>query len=117
MVGSDVSVTGGLVAAGVLLALNYTVGFARERIPFLQETFEGKPTVLIHEGKLIEANMKKEGIDKDMIMMAVREHGIAALDDVYLAMLEVVGAISIVPQDRRPDAPPRRRTRFVRRPN
>jgi uncharacterized membrane protein YcaP (DUF421 family) len=117
MVGSDVSVTGGLIAAGVLLGLNYVVGLARERIPFLQDTFEGHPTVLVHDGKMIESNMRKEGIDKDMIMMAVREHGIADLEDVYLGVLEVDGGISIVPKDKDPSNRPRKRTRFVRRPN
>ncbi len=115
MVGSDVSVTGGLVAAGVLLGLNYAVGFARERIPWLQETFEGKPTILVYDGKIIDKNMKSEGIDNDMIMMAVREHGLAEVERVHLAVLEVDGAISVVPKDEDGGRAPRRRTRFVRR--
>jgi uncharacterized membrane protein YcaP (DUF421 family) len=104
MVGSDVSVTGGLVAAGVLLGLNYGVGLARENIPFLQETVEGHPTILVHNGCVIGRNLKKEGIDEDIIMMAIREHGLARLEDVYLAVLEVDGAISVVPSEKRPAA-------------
>jgi uncharacterized membrane protein YcaP (DUF421 family) len=86
----------------VLLGLNYGVGVARERIPWLQETFEGKPTILVYDGKIITKNMRSEGIDHDMIMMALREHGLARMEDVYLAVLEVDGAISVVPSDRRP---------------
>src|SRR5436309_14529056 len=41
MVGSDVSVTGGLIAAGVLIGANYGVATARERVIWLREAVEG----------------------------------------------------------------------------
>lgn len=116
MVGSDVSVTGGIVAAGVLFTLNYGVGMARQRLPWLREFLEGKPTIVIEDGKLLEENMESEGIDDAMVEMAMREHGISDVKEVRLALMETDGSISIVPKDaksaRRKVV---RRSRFVKR--
>src|SRR5438876_4332536 len=51
MVGPDTSVTGGLIAASVLIAANYGLAIARERIPLLHRVVEGTPTLLVHDGK------------------------------------------------------------------
>jgi uncharacterized membrane protein YcaP (DUF421 family) len=114
MVGSDVSVTGGLVAAGVLLALNYGLGFARERVPFLSRAVQGEPTLLVSHGKFIEGHLRREGIDPDLVMMAIREHGVANLKDVALAVLETDGSISVVPVDSK-IMRTRKHSRFVHR--
>ena len=114
MTGPDVSVTGGLVAAGVLLALNYALGVARERVPFLRKAVEGEPTLLVNGGKFIERNLRREGIDEDLVMMAMREHGVAELKDVKLAVLETDGSISVVPVDSK-IVRTRKHSRFVHR--
>jgi uncharacterized membrane protein YcaP (DUF421 family) len=114
MVGSDVSVTGGLVAAVVLLVLNYGLGFARERVPFLRRAVQGEPTLLVSHGQFVESHLRKEGIDDDLVMMAIREHGIGELKDVDMAVLETDGSISIVPHDATMTRT-RKHTRFVKR--
>jgi uncharacterized membrane protein YcaP (DUF421 family) len=114
MVGSDVSVTGGLVAALVLLILNFGLGFARERVPFLRRAVQGEPTLLVSRGKFLEPNLRREGIDDDLVMMAIREHGIGELKDVEMAVLETDGSISIVPRDSAM-VRTRKHSRFVRR--
>ena len=98
MVGSDTSLTGGLVAAGVLIAGNYGVAFARGRIPVLRRVIEGTPTLLIHSGRVLPEYLRREGLGEDDLMMAVREHGIRDLDGVQSAVLETDGSISIVPE-------------------
>ena len=97
MVGPDTSVTGGLIAAGVLIGANFGVAFARERVPWLRRAVEGSPTLLIHEGRFVRANLQREGLDEEEVLMAIREHGIEKAEDVRTAVLEVDGSISIVP--------------------
>jgi uncharacterized membrane protein YcaP (DUF421 family) len=116
MVGSDVSVTGGIVAALVLFVLNYGVGVARERVPFLRELLDGKSTIIIQDGKLLEDAMESEGVDDDMVHMAMREHGIDDVKDVKQAVMETDGSISVVPKDSGGARKKvRRRARFVKR--
>ena len=113
MVGSDTSVTGGLIAAGVLVAVNYGVALARGRIPLLKGAVEGTPTLLISDGQFVEEHLRREGLDKDEVLMAIREHGVAEVKDVRMAVLETDGSISIVPADARAMRT-RRHVRFVR---
>lgn len=114
MVGPDTSVTGGLIAAGVLIVGNYGVAEARERLPWLRRVVEGTPTLLINNGEFVLAHLRHEGIDEDEVLMAIREHGIGDVKDVRTAVLETDGSISIVPADAKAMRT-RKHVRFVRR--
>jgi uncharacterized membrane protein YcaP (DUF421 family) len=117
MVGSDVSVTGGLVAAGVLLAVDYLLSIGRENVPFIRRLVQGEATILVQDGKVMYRNLSKEEIDLDLVLMAMREHGIGEVKEVKVATLETDGSISIVPVEAAgPRKTVRRRSRAVRRP-
>ena len=60
---------------------------------------QGQPTLLIHDGKTIEAHMAKEHVSVDELQRALREHGINAIDQTALAVLEVDGSISCLKYD------------------
>ena len=49
------------------------------------------------DGQLIPQALAREGISRDELIQAIREHGLAGLDEVKMAVLEVDGSISIVP--------------------
>jgi uncharacterized membrane protein YcaP (DUF421 family) len=108
MVGPDTSVTGGLIVG------NYGVAEGRERLPWLRRAVEGTPTLLINDGKLVREHLRREGLDEDEVLMAIREHGVADVKDVRMAVLETDGSISIVPADATAMRT-RRHVRFVRR--
>jgi uncharacterized membrane protein YcaP (DUF421 family) len=114
MVGPDTSVTGGLIAAGVLIVANYGVAQARERLPWLQRAVEGTPTLLINDGRFVSEHLRQEGLEEDEVLMAIREHGVADVKDVRMAVLEVDGSISIVPADAQAMRT-RKHVRFVRK--
>ncbi len=114
MVGPDTSVTGGLIAAAVLIAVNYGVALARDRVPLLRRAVEGSPTLLINDGKFVQDNLRRERLDEDDVLMAIREHGVAEPKDVRMAVLETDGSISIVPADVKATRT-RKHVRFLRR--
>lgn len=99
MVGPDVSLVGGLVAAFALLAVNRAVAFVRLRTPYLERLLEGSPTVLIQDGRFLEAQLRNEGLERSELEMVMREHGVESVDEVKLAVLETDGTISIVPRE------------------
>jgi uncharacterized membrane protein YcaP (DUF421 family) len=98
MVGADVSVQGGLLAAAVLLLVNRAVAELRTRGGTWGRLIEGTPTVLVEDGQTIEPHLRKEGLEHQELEMVVREHGVDRLSDVALAVLETDGSISIVPK-------------------
>ncbi len=108
MVGPDTSLTGGLIAAAVLIVLNYALAYVRQWVPWLKHAVEGSPTLLINDGEFVDRNLRREGIDVDEVLMAIRQHGLGGPEDVKVAVLEVDGSISIVPKD---EKLPRHRTR------
>ena len=97
MVGPETSLTAGLAAAFTLLATNWLVNWATLRCPWLRDRVVGNPTLLINHGQFIDDHLRREGILRDEVMMALREHGIAEVSEVEMAVLEVDGTISIVP--------------------
>jgi uncharacterized membrane protein YcaP (DUF421 family) len=113
MVGPDTSLTGGLLAAGILLGVNWIAArYISQRPPFAR-FFEGEPAVLIADGRIAEQNVRREGVDMAELEQAAREHGIESLEQVKMAVLEVDGTISIVPAD---TATVRTKRRFRTRP-
>ncbi|HYU58989.1 MAG TPA: YetF domain-containing protein [Actinomycetota bacterium] len=115
MVGPDTSLQGGLVAAAVLLVANRLVAETRLRSPLLDRLFEGRSAVLVEHGKLVTGQLRRQGVAEEDLAMAMREHGIASLDDVQLAVLETDGSISIVPASSPTLRSHRRRARALRR--
>jgi uncharacterized membrane protein YcaP (DUF421 family) len=58
---------------------------------------EGTPTLLVLHGQILTRNLLREGLDQIALETALREHGIAELREVEMAVLEVDGSISVVP--------------------
>ncbi|RLT38341.1 MAG: DUF421 domain-containing protein [Chloroflexi bacterium] len=111
MVGPDTSLTGGLVAAGVLILTNYGLAALRARVPWLRSAIEGHAVLLINDGAFIEANLRKERVGREEVLMALREHGVDDPTNVRLAVLETDGTISVVPMS---DTAPQRTKQRVR---
>src|SRR3954462_11064951 len=58
MNGGDNSVTGGFILATTLVALNWLVGFVTFRSKSLEALIEGRPMILVHDGRIDRANMR-----------------------------------------------------------
>lgn len=63
----------------------------------LRRILIGVPTILIENGKIIESNLKKEGIDINDLQEEARQSGYFNLDKINYAILEVSGKISFQP--------------------
>jgi len=112
MTGPDTSLAGGAVAAATLLILNYLVANVSGSNRRFRRWVEGEPSLLVHDGKVIESHMARERVSMDELNRALREHGIHSCDQVALAVLEVDGSISCLKYDEiKPDA----HTHLVRR--
>lgn len=105
MTGPDTSLIGGVVAATTLLVLNYVIGTLSGSSRVFRRVVQGEPSLLVHDGEAIESHMAREHVSMDELERALREHGIANVKDVALAVLEVDGSISCMKYDEiKPDA-------------
>lgn len=96
MNGGDNSLVGGLVSAATLIALNYGVALATFKSKRLEAVIEGRPQVLIHDGKLFEDVMAKAKLTHHELEGALRQGGCASVGEVQSAILENNGAISVI---------------------
>ncbi|WP_407405199.1 DUF421 domain-containing protein [Chryseobacterium sp.] len=99
MVGENITLQGGLIAALVLFVANFIL----KRIMFYNRSFasllESEPVILIRDGKTDEVSLRRVKITKEELMEAIREHGVESIDLVKLSVLEVDGNISVISED------------------
>lgn len=96
MVGSDSSLSGGLVAAFALFSANYVIKKLEFLFPSLRKVVEGEPIILVYQGNINEVAMAEASLNTEQLDAAIREHGVASIAEVNLAVLEVDGTISIL---------------------
>jgi uncharacterized membrane protein YcaP (DUF421 family) len=102
MNGGDNSYTAGVVSAVTLVALNYLIGVATWRWKWIERMIEGKPTLLIHNGRVDEHALNKEQLTHHELMSALRRAGCMDIAQVHVAILENDGQITVLPfRDRR----------------
>ena len=112
MTGPDTSLMGGAIAACTLLILNYFVAELSGANRRFRRFVQGQPSLLVHDGKVVQSHMAKEHVSMDELNRALREHGISCVDQTALAVLEVDGSISCLKYEEiKPDA----NTHLVRR--
>ena len=100
VIGNDNSVGGGIVGAVTILMLNAAVVEVTYRSKRLRHWLESEPTLLIHNGKVLEANLRRERVTRDDLLGALRRSGLIEPEQVRFAVLEENGVISVVPRNR-----------------
>jgi len=93
----DNSLVGGLISATTLVGLNFLMGLATYRSKKLEAIIEGRPQVLIHNGKLFEDVMASAKLTHHELNAALRQAGCSCIEEVHSAILENNGSISVVP--------------------
>jgi uncharacterized membrane protein YcaP (DUF421 family) len=99
MVGSDTSLPGGMAAALGLFIANYILKFLLRKSAGFSKALQGEKIVLIHDGIVLRKGMKAAMMSDDELERAIREHGVSAVKEVNLAILEVDGNISVLTKD------------------
>jgi uncharacterized membrane protein YcaP (DUF421 family) len=93
---SDYSVTGLVVAVTTMALLTVLVSYLSYRFPRLRPVLEGEPVVIVHDGRPVERNLKRERLTLDEVMAEARQQQIASLDRIKWAVLETSGQISFI---------------------
>lgn len=99
MLGHDVTLVGGLASALTLLVINRGATELLVRHAQVRHWLVGEPVLIVRDGQLLWGPMRREGITRDLVLAAMREHGIGQLEDVQLAVLEIDGSISVVAKE------------------
>jgi uncharacterized membrane protein YcaP (DUF421 family) len=96
IIGEDNSVSGGIIGATSLLAVNYLVVrflYGHKRI---DQLVEGSADVLIENGAVRLDRLKKELISPTQLEAAARKQGFESLNDVQKCILEPGGNLTFI---------------------
>jgi uncharacterized membrane protein YcaP (DUF421 family) len=94
IIGEDNTVTGGLIGAATLLAMNRLVAWASYRSPRLEKLVEGDSTNLIENGVLQRSHLQAELVTHKELETAAHKEGFESLDQIDRAILDPGGSIA-----------------------
>lgn len=92
----SVTIINGLIGIFVWGIFPILLGYLDMKSPKLRKIVDGTPTVLIHKGKVLEKNLKKEKLTINELMLLLREKNVFKLSDVEFAVMETNGQLSVL---------------------
>jgi uncharacterized membrane protein YcaP (DUF421 family) len=95
MIGDDNSVTGGIIGAFALLTINWLLTLVLYRLPKMNTALEGSKTVLISNGIVDEAAMKKEKLTDLELKSVIHKEGFNHYFEVERCVLEPNGTFYV----------------------
>ena len=95
IIGDDNSITGGVIGAFGLLAVNWLVVRALFRSPRLTRLMEGRATVLIHNGQIDTRALERESLTREELIEVIHRQGFESLHKVHRCELEPNGTFYV----------------------
>lgn len=90
----------GFASAGTLLLIGILFTIVFVRLPQAERLVTGSPVVLVSQGQIHRATLRRQNLTVNQLEEAMREREISDVSTVKLAVLEVDGDISIVEYDK-----------------
>jgi len=98
-IGPDNSLIGGLVGAGILIAVNFAVAYFVWHNPRMERDLRGTSRTLVRDGHPNEDALRRELITRSELNAALRRQGYRGLDAVEEVVLEPEGTLDVVPRE------------------
>ncbi|CAG7635012.1 DUF421 domain-containing protein [Paenibacillus allorhizosphaerae] len=86
----------GITAILVWFSVPFLFEFITLKSKRIRELVEGKGTIFIKEGKVLEDNLKKERYSTDELLGQLRKKNVFNMADVEFAVLEATGELSVL---------------------
>jgi uncharacterized membrane protein YcaP (DUF421 family) len=103
IIGNDNTVSGGILGATTLLAINWVVVRIIYRNRKLGRLIEGRADILMTGGKVQKDHLDREMITKEELLAAAHKQGIGSLHEVERCLLEPNGTITFIQKQPTPD--------------
>ncbi|WP_068672550.1 DUF421 domain-containing protein [Oceanobacillus sp. Castelsardo] len=91
-----------IIYAIIAMVIWFSIPYVVQKITLKSKAFrnfmEGKSTVFIQDGKIMEDNLKKQGYSTDDLLEKLRERDVFLAADVEFAVLEPDGTLNVLPK-------------------
>ncbi len=95
----DVSLAQGLVAIVVVASAKYVTAWVTYASHRLSKLLEGQPTLLVEHGELVRDGLRRELMNEQDVMAALRLKEVVDMREVKSAFMEVDGEVSVIKED------------------
>lgn len=95
MIGDDNSVSGGLIGAFALLAINWVLAWALFRSPKITAQLEGSPTTLIRDGVVDEPALNSQTLTHEDLITVLNRNGFNDPAEIQHCILEPNGTFYV----------------------
>ena len=90
----------------ILLSVEVMISFILLKSNKLKRLFYGSPSIIIKKGKIVQSELKRNRLEVDELVSELRQKGFSDPSDVYYAVLEENGKLSVFPRaDKAPLTP------------
>jgi uncharacterized membrane protein YcaP (DUF421 family) len=96
---SDYSLTGATTVIVTIAVLTVGTAYLSFRFRRLRPLLEGEPVLLVAEGRVLEASLRRQRMTIDEVLAEARMQSIGSLDDVAYAVLETNGQLSFLKRE------------------
>jgi uncharacterized membrane protein YcaP (DUF421 family) len=99
LTGGNESVWAGLLAAALLIALTFMIGWLTFRSRRFEALVEGRPLLLVRDGKVDEQQLRGLRISDQQLRTFLHEHGLTRVEQIAVAYVEPSGRVTVVKDD------------------
>lgn len=93
------SIAEGVIPVVILVSIQIVMSFISLKSRRFRQIMDGRPSVLIRNGKLDRDEMQKQKYNLDDLFNQLRENQVSNIADVEFALLETTGKLSVVKKD------------------
>lgn len=97
LLAKDVALAEGIAAFVTLIGLQFIVAWLSVRSAAVNRLVKSEPTLLLYRGELLRDALRRTRVTDGEVAAAVRQQGIAALEDVEAVVLETDASFTVVP--------------------
>jgi uncharacterized membrane protein YcaP (DUF421 family) len=95
-VDKNIQISNGVVSLVIWGVFPIVLGFLGMKSRRFLRLTDGRPSIVIKNGEVLEESMRKNQIAIDELMMLLREKGVFKVDDIEIAILETNGELSVM---------------------
>lgn len=88
----------GIAALALLVYLQYAITWLSVRSLRFQSLIKAEPTLLVHDGRYLDAAMKTQRVTRDEVGAALRQSGKSEVEEILSVVLETDGSMTVIPR-------------------
>ena len=96
LLNDSIALAEGLLAMATLIGLQFLVTFASVRSARVENLVKSEPTLLLRDGRFLDAALKAQRVTRDEVRSALRSQGVSDMETIHAVVMETDGSMSIL---------------------